>query len=62
MNIEIVPLGDSAIRISFGTEIDESTHHQINHFLQNFRRQKIDGVIEYVPTYTSIAIFYDPTK
>lgn len=46
MNIEIVPLGDSAIRISFGTEIDESTHHQINHFLQNFRRQKIDGVIE----------------
>jgi inhibitor of KinA len=62
MSIEIIPLGDSAIRISFGNEIDESTHHQINRFLQNFRPQKIDGVIECVPTYTSIAIFYDPTK
>ncbi|MFJ5761388.1 5-oxoprolinase subunit PxpB [Neobacillus sp. NPDC093182] len=62
MSVEIVPLGDSAIRVSFGNEIDESTHHQITHFLHNFRRQKIDGVIESVPTYTSIAIFYDPTK
>jgi inhibitor of KinA len=62
MSIDIVPLGDSAISISFGNEINESTHHQINHFLQNFRRLKIDGDIECVPTYTSIAIFYDPTK
>jgi inhibitor of KinA len=62
MSVEIVPLGDSAIRFSFGSEIDESTHHQINHFLQNFRRQKIDGVVECVPAYTSITIFYDPTK
>lgn len=62
MSVEIVPIGDSAITITFGNEIDESTHHQINQFLQNFRRNKIDGVIECVPTYTSIAIFYDPAK
>jgi inhibitor of KinA len=62
LSIEIVPIGDSAISISFGNEINESTHHQINHFSQNFRTLKIDGVIECVPTYTSIAIFYDPTK
>jgi inhibitor of KinA len=62
LSIEIVPLGDSAISISFGNEINESTHHQINHFSQNLRRLKIDGVIECVPTYTSITIFYDPIK
>jgi inhibitor of KinA len=62
LSIEIVPIGDSAISISFGNEINESIHHQINHFSQNFRTLKIDGVIECVPTYTSIAIFYDPTK
>jgi inhibitor of KinA len=62
MSIEIVPLGDSAIRISFGNEIDVSAHYQINQFLQNFRRQKIAGVIECVPAYTSIGIFYDPAK
>lgn len=62
MSVEIVPLGDSAIRISFGNEIDERIHHQINRFLQNFRRHKIIGVIECVPTYTTVAIFYDPAK
>lgn len=62
MSIEIVPIGDSAISISFGDEISESTHHQINHFSQNFRILKIDGVIECLPTYTSIAIFYEPIK
>lgn len=62
MSVEIIPMGDSAIRISFGNQIDESIHHQINHFLQNFRRHTIVGVIECVPTYTTVAIFYDPAK
>ncbi|MEH7013121.1 5-oxoprolinase subunit PxpB [Neobacillus niacini] len=62
MSVEIVPIGDSAITITFGNEIDESTHHTINQFLETFRRNKIDGVIECVPTYTSVAIFYDPAK
>lgn len=62
MSVEIVPLGDSAVRILFGHEINENTHHQIHHFLQTFRHHKINGVIECVPAYTSVAIFYDPVK
>lgn len=62
MSVEIIPLGDSAIRISFGNEIDESTHYQIIRFLHNFTGYKIDGVMECVPTFTTIAIFYDPSK
>ncbi|WHY02893.1 5-oxoprolinase subunit PxpB [Neobacillus sp. DY30] len=62
MSVEIMALGDSAIRISFGNEIEESTHHEIYRFLHNIMGYKIDGVIECVPTFTTIAIFYNPCK
>ena len=62
MCVEIVPLGDMAITITFGKRIDERIHQQIHQFLHVFIRNKVVGVIECVPTYTSISIFYDPTK
>ncbi|MDR7077657.1 inhibitor of KinA [Neobacillus niacini] len=60
MSVEIVPLGDSAITITFGNEISEHVHQQINQFLHIFRQSKIDGVIECAPAYTSVSIFYNP--
>jgi inhibitor of KinA len=62
MCVEIVPLGDSAITITFGNKIDERIHQQLHQFLHVFRRIKMVGVIECIPAYTSISIFYDPTK
>ncbi len=62
MCVKVVPLGDSAITIYFGNEIDENIHHQINQFIQAYRREKINGVIDCVPAYTSVSIFYDPVK
>ena len=62
MCVGIVPLGDSAVTITFGNKIDERIHQQIHQFLHVFRRNKMVGVNECVPTYTSISIFYDPTK
>jgi inhibitor of KinA len=61
MCVEIVPLGDCAITITFGNKIDERIHQQIQQFLHLFRRSKVVGVFECVPAYTSISIFYDPT-
>jgi inhibitor of KinA len=60
MNVEIVPLGDCAISVTFGNKIDERIHQQIHQFLNIFRLKRVEGVIEYAPSYTSIAIFYDP--
>lgn len=62
MCVEIVPLGDSAITITFGNKIDEGIHQQIHQFLHVFRRNKVVGVFECVPAYTSISIFYDPVR
>ncbi|MEH7178453.1 5-oxoprolinase subunit PxpB [Neobacillus vireti] len=60
ISVEINPLGDSAITITFGDEIHEHIHQQINQFLHIFRKSKIAGIIEFVPAYTSVAIFYNP--
>jgi inhibitor of KinA len=60
MNVEIVPISDCAISIIFGNKIDESIHQQIHQFLHIFRLKKVKGVIELTPSYTSVAIFYDP--
>ncbi|PAE42422.1 5-oxoprolinase subunit PxpB [Bacillus sp. 7884-1] len=61
MCVEIVPLGDSAITITFGNKIDERIHHQIHQFLHVFRGNKVVGVLECIPAYTSISIFYNPS-
>lgn len=61
MSVEIVPLGDSAITITFGHKIEERIHHQIKQFSQIFISQKIHGVLECTQAYTTVSIFYDPT-
>ncbi|MDQ0199190.1 hypothetical protein [Neobacillus ginsengisoli] len=41
MGIEIVPFGDVAIRVSFGNEINEKIHRQIQQFLRNLDDEKM---------------------
>jgi inhibitor of KinA len=60
MRIEIQPIGDVAIRISFGNEISETTHNKIQRFVSTLNQEKISGIVEWVPTYTSVAIYYRP--
>ncbi|MEW9052601.1 MAG: 5-oxoprolinase subunit PxpB [Neobacillus sp.] len=60
MRIEIQPLGDVAIRISFGNEISETTHKKIQRFVSTLNQENIPGIVEWVPTYTSVAIYYRP--
>lgn len=60
VSIEIVPLGDCAISITFGNKIDDSIHLQIQQFLHIFKLRRVKGVLEYAPSYRSVAIFYDP--
>ncbi|OLS38457.1 5-oxoprolinase subunit PxpB [Bacillus sp. MRMR6] len=60
MRIEIQPLGDVAIRISFGIEISENVHKKIQRFVFTLKQENIPGIVEWVPTYTSVAIYYRP--
>lgn len=58
--VEIVPIGDWAIRISFGDEISQETHKEIQVFTSKVAAVKLKGVIEWVPAYNTVAIYYRP--
>ncbi|MEH7117070.1 5-oxoprolinase subunit PxpB [Neobacillus vireti] len=57
---EIKAIGDSAIQVSFGNQINEEIHSEIQQFLTSLRDEKIKGMIEWVPAYCTVAIYYQP--
>lgn len=60
MEYEISPLGDLAVLLSFGNEINEKTNRQIQLFISKLEREKIKGIVEWVPAYTTLTIYYQP--
>ena len=59
MSIHFKPLGDSALFITFGDGISEEIHLSIKKFLSILEENNFNGLIEVVPSYTSICIYYD---
>ncbi|MGD6870648.1 5-oxoprolinase subunit PxpB [Sutcliffiella horikoshii] len=62
MKIEFHPLGDTGIQVLFGSDISEGTNQEIRLFADQLKKLKLDGVIEWVPAYTTLTIFYQPDK
>lgn len=60
MEYVISPLGDLAAVLSFGNEINEQTNRKIRHFIYKLEKEKVRGIVEWVPAYTSLTIFYQP--
>ncbi len=54
--------GDNAVLITFGNVINEETHFKIVNFVNCLKRNKIVGVLEYIPAYTTITIQYNPLQ
>lgn len=60
MNYQILPVGDSALTIVFGKEIDPEIS-RIVRIARNYLTDKnIKGVSEYVQTYATLMVHYDP--
>lgn len=58
----IFSLGDSAITIDFGNVIDETINRQIMALFYQFQKDPLPGMIEAVPAYSSLTIYYDVFK
>jgi inhibitor of KinA len=56
----ILPLGDAALTIEFGQEIDPALNERVIAFAETVRIQRWDGVLDVVPTYCSVTIHVDP--
>src|SRR5258705_1734194 len=56
---KIFPLGDAAVVIDFGNIIDELINKQVDAVFYQLQKDPIPGMIEAVPAYSSLTIYYD---
>lgn len=56
----IFPLGDQALVIDFGNRVDESLNNAVISLFRLFQNTSLRGVVDFVPAYSSLTIFYDP--
>ncbi len=55
----ITPLGDSALTVSFGNEISLELNQKVLSLASAIEQNRFNGMIEIVPSYCSLSIFYD---
>ncbi len=58
-SIRLAPLGDSAITVEFGDEIDPRINACAVAFAASVSQQGWKGILEIVPTYRSVTIYFD---
>ncbi|WP_276496334.1 5-oxoprolinase subunit PxpB [Pontibacter litorisediminis] len=56
----LCPLGDSAVVLQFGEEINLKVHHRIRAVAQALEQQPFPGLVEFVPAFTTLTVYYDP--
>jgi KipI family sensor histidine kinase inhibitor len=56
----IVPLGDSALLVQLGDEIDIAVNQRVHALAALLKTSRFEGIIETVPAYTTLLIHYDP--
>jgi len=56
----LLPLGDAALTVEFGDEIDPTLNALVISFAEALRAQTWEGVLDVVPTYRSVTIHVDP--
>ena len=57
---KIVPLGDAALLIQLGDEIDITINQRVHAFAAVLDASPIEGFIEMVPAYGALLLHYDP--
>jgi inhibitor of KinA len=55
----IFPLGDCALTIDFGNNIDEVINRKVLALFHSLKENPFEGIIEAVPAYSSVTIYYD---
>ncbi|MDI1250000.1 MAG: 5-oxoprolinase subunit PxpB [Lacunisphaera sp.] len=58
--MRFTPLGDNALMLEVGDVIDEPTHRRVQDAWRVLAAAPLPGVIELVPAYTTVTLFYNP--
>ena len=59
---QLFSLGDSAITLDFGNRIDAALNEEVMARYREWLLEPLPGMIEMVPAYSSLTIFYDPLQ
>lgn len=59
-DLPIQPLGDAAVRIELGEGIDPELNRRVRRACAGIERASIPGVVEWVPSYTAVTVYYRP--
>src|ERR1044072_3062497 len=57
---KIVPVGDSAVLVELGDEIDITINQRVHALAALLNTSPLAGVIETVPAYATLVVHYDP--
>jgi len=57
-----LPVGDCALTVEFGRDINEELSGKVRSLALALKKAAIPGVLEWIPTYRSILLCYDPSK
>ncbi|WP_188207494.1 5-oxoprolinase subunit PxpB [Alkalibacillus aidingensis] len=55
----IYPVGDQVAVVQFGEDISKDTHEQVMLFEKLIRNSSIKGLVDIIPTYHSVAVYYN---
>ena len=61
-SFRLAPLGDSAITVEFGDKIDPDINARVVTFAQTVADQGWRGILDIVPTYRSVTIYFDAMR
>lgn len=57
----IAPLGEAALLMTFGSAMSRALARRLRHIADRIGRASIDGVTDVVTSYTTIAVYVEPT-
>ncbi|KGX86867.1 5-oxoprolinase subunit PxpB [Pontibacillus litoralis] len=62
MYFHLSPLGDHAIVIELGDDINETVHRNVQCVSHAIEQQSFEWLIEHIPAFTKVTVLYDPMK
>jgi inhibitor of KinA len=60
MSVRFVPAGDLAVLVEFEEQISVETNARVRALEMLLERERIPGIVETVPSFRSLLVFYDP--
>jgi inhibitor of KinA len=62
VNLEFIPLGESALTVQFGGDIDCAVSRLVGMLDKRLEERPFPGWVENVPAYTTLTVYYDPLE